>query len=340
MTAPAIRALLAVHAAARERTADDHMFTVSRGGERASTFRLQLFTGPGTRPVAVVTQLAGTEGGSLTNLARRCAAEVWRRHFPDSAGPPVWVTLELRPSPAARFMLVTFDVAGLHRLASPRWCAMADGELARLVGGPVSRDRGERYEPWPNQADPEPVYRVAWTILLPRPHGVDRGCIRHAPPWWRCLARQVIPRRAARGCCYYHGINWRQVSAAAIRVMRQARRDGLHGEALSAQADELAAAQGLPPEEEEALVELLSDHSGIQPGPRISLGRRYYGNGRHRTTAMLDAGVRRTVVIRWRYPAPRHLGRPPVPRPLPAGRPGRAACCQVTDGCGRHRRDR
>ena len=222
VTAPAIRALLAVHAAARKRTADDHMFTVSRGGERAARSGFELFTGPGTRPVAVATQLAGPEGGSLTNLARRCAAEVWRRHFPDSASPPVWVTLELRPGRGARFMLVTFDVAGLHRLASPRWCAMADGELARLVGGPVSRDRGERYEPWPNQADPEPVYRVAWTILLPRPRGVDRGCIRRAPPWWRCLAQQIIPRRAARGCCYYHGINWRQVSAAAIRVMRQA----------------------------------------------------------------------------------------------------------------------
>jgi len=40
VTAPAIRALLAVHAAARERTADDHMFTVSRGGELAGAFRL------------------------------------------------------------------------------------------------------------------------------------------------------------------------------------------------------------------------------------------------------------------------------------------------------------
>ena len=334
MTAPTVRTLLAVHAAARERTADDHMFTVSRGGERAGTFRLQLFTGPGIRPVAVATQLAGAEGGSLTNLARRCAAEVWCRHFPDWAGPPVWVTLELRPGRAARFMLVTFDVAGLHRLASPRWCAMADGELARLVGGPVSRDRGVRYEPWPNQADPEPVYRVAWTILLPRPRGADRGCIRRAPPWWRCLARQVVPRRAAEGCCYYHGINWRQVSAAAIRVMRQARRDGLHGEALSAQADELAATQGLPPEEEGALAELLSDHSAIQPGPRISLGRRYYGNGRHRTTAMLDAGVRRTVVIRWRYPARRQ----PAPRPLPSGGPGGTLPGQRR--MRRHRRDR
>lgn len=189
---------------------------------------------------------------------------------------------------------------------------MTDGELARLVGGPVSRDRGERYEPWPHEADPEPVYRAAWTILLPRPRGVDRGCIRRAPPWWRRLARQVVPRRSPRDCCYYHGINWRQVSASAIRIMRQARRDGLHGEALSAQADELAAAQGLPSEEELALAELLCDHSAIQPGPRVSSGRRYYGNGRHRTTAMLDAGVRRTVVIQWRYPDRHQSARPPV----------------------------
>jgi hypothetical protein len=300
-----MRELLAMHAAARERTADDHMFAVSRAGDRVATCRLQLFTAPGARPVAVATQLPG-EGGSLTNLAQTCAAQVWRMHFPDSAEPPVWITLELRPgqvpSRPPRFMLVTFDVAGLHDLASPRWCGMSDTDLAQLVSAPVSRDRGEGYQPWPGEPDPVPTYQVAWTILLPRPRRVNRGCITGAPPWWRCLARQVIPRRTARDCCYYHGIDWRRVSAAAIRVTRQARREGLAGQALSGQADELAEAQGLPPEEEEALADLLSDHSGIQPGRRVSLGRRYYTNGRHRTTAMLDSGVRRTVVIRWRYP--------------------------------------
>jgi len=29
---------------------------------------------------------------------------------------------------------------------------------------------------------------------------------------------------------------------------------------------------------------------------------RPYGNGRHRVTVMLGVGVRRTVIIRWRYP--------------------------------------
>jgi hypothetical protein len=53
----AVRDLLAAHAAARERTADQHMFTVSSwNGARMGTFRLQLFTAPGTRPVAVATQ--------------------------------------------------------------------------------------------------------------------------------------------------------------------------------------------------------------------------------------------------------------------------------------------
>jgi hypothetical protein len=32
-------------------------------------------------------------------------------------------------------------------------------------------------------------------------------------------------------------------------------------------------------------------------------GRRFCINGRHRANAMLDAGVRRTVVIRWQMPA-------------------------------------
>jgi hypothetical protein len=302
---PAVRDLLAVYAAARERTADEHMFTKSGwSGHRMGTFRLQLFTAPGTHPVAVATQLQG-EGGSLANWAEEYAAEVWRQNFPASAEPPIWITLQLLPgqrgSRPERFTLVTFHVQGPHELSSPQWCQMTDADVTALVGVPVSRDRGEGYQPWPCDPDPEPAWQVAWTILLPRPRGMDRGCITAAPRWWRCLARQVIPRRAVRDCCYYHSINWRLVSAAAIRVTRQARREGLAGEAFGDRLAILAQAQGLPAEEEEALADLLADHSAIQPGPRFRL-RRGYTNGRHRTTAMLASGVRRTVVIRWRYP--------------------------------------
>jgi hypothetical protein len=149
---------------------------------------------------------------------------------------------------------------------------------------------------------PEPSWQVAWTILLPRPRGMTRGCIRAAPPWWTCLVRLLVPRRAVRDCCYYHRIDWRLVSETAIRVTRQARREGVAGEALSGRLAALSKAEGLPAEEEKALDGLLTTYSAIQPGRRFRL-RRGYTNGRHRTAAMLDSGVRRTVVLRWRYPA-------------------------------------
>jgi hypothetical protein len=161
---------------------------------------------------------------------------------------------------------------------------------------PAGRSPVRGYPP-----DPEPSWQVAWTILLPRPQGMNRGCIRAAPPWWRCLARQAVPRRAVRDCCYYHSIDWGTVSAAAIRVTRQARREGLAGQAFVDRLAVLTQALGLPAEEEEALDDLLTTYSAIQPS-RFRL-RRSYTNGRHRTTAMLDSGVRRTVVVRWRYPA-------------------------------------
>jgi hypothetical protein len=162
---------------------------------------------------------------------------------------------------------------------------------------PVSRVRGEGYQPWPRQPDPEPDWRVAWTILLPRPRGMNRGCFRTGPPWWRRLARQVIPRRASRDCCYYHRVDWHQVSATAIRVTRQARREGLAGQALSGRAAELAEAQDLPPQEKEALGKLLVEYTAIRP-TRLLRRRPGYNNGRHRITAMFDSGVRRTIVLR------------------------------------------
>lgn len=303
---PAVRDLLAAHAAVRERTADEHMFTVvSWNGTRMGTFRLQLFTAPGARPVAVATQAHG-EGGKVAEWAEDYVAEVWRRYFPGSADPPVWITLQLalagiEETRSRRFSLVTFRMWEPYTLSWPERFPMTDADVEALVGAPADRDRGEGYQPWPEGPGPEPVWQVAWTILLPRPKGMNRGCITAAPPWWRRLARQVIPRRSTRDCCYYHRVNWRQVSSAAVRVMRQARREGLDGEAFVARAAALAAVQGLAGQEEEALTELLSLSSAVQPGSRFRF-RAGYVNGRHRTTAMLEAGVRRSVIVRWRYP--------------------------------------
>ena len=61
-----IRAFLAEAAAPRELVTDDHMIAVDRGGIHPATFRLQLFTAPGRRPVAVVVQQTG-EGAGLIN---------------------------------------------------------------------------------------------------------------------------------------------------------------------------------------------------------------------------------------------------------------------------------
>lgn len=88
----------------------------------------------------------------------------------------------------------------------------------------------------------------------------------------------------------------------AARVTQQARREGLAGEAFGGRVAALAAAQGLPGQEEEALADLLSEFRAVRPGPRFRF-RAGYTNGRHRATAMLDAGVRRTVIVRWRYPS-------------------------------------
>jgi len=107
----------------------------------------------------------------------------------------------------------------------------------------------------------------------------------------------VIPRRAPRDCCYYHSIDWHQVNAAAIRVTRQARREGLAGRALGRRAAELAEGQDLSPQEKEALVALFTGDSTIRP-TRLLRRRPGYENGRHRITAMFDSGVRRTVIER------------------------------------------
>jgi hypothetical protein len=312
VTWPRIQKLLAEHAAVRQRVADEHMFTVTHeNGIRIGAFRLQLFTAAGARPVAVATQTWG-EGGSLTNKAERYATAVWRRCFPQEAVAPVWIQLPLLDLPGRpdRFTLVTFDQAGPYELTSPQWCRMSDEDMAHLVGGPVDRSRGEKYQPWPVPPEVQPVYRVAWVALLPDPAGMDRGCLDTTPPWRQRAARQLIPRHRVRGCCYYHSINWYRVSAAAIRILQQARAEGPSGDAFTDRLSDLTDIANLTDLERHALWELLSHDTGIQLTGDGRGRRRSYINGRHRVTAMLQAGVRRTVVIHWVMPEETETGPP------------------------------
>ncbi|MFC8259709.1 hypothetical protein ACFUNF_19240 [Streptomyces sp. NPDC057291] len=75
------------------------------------TFRLQLFTAAGARPVEAATQIAGEEGIGLMNGAERFADAVWERHCPAENQPPVWVERQLWPEGSrqeTRFWRVVF----------------------------------------------------------------------------------------------------------------------------------------------------------------------------------------------------------------------------------------
>lgn len=312
MTAPYVRELLAAYGSPRQRVTDEHMFAVTSSGSRMATFRLQIFAAPGTRPVAIAIQTAG-EGASLTNGAERYAGDVWRRYFPSLAEPPIWIELQLFPSSPdspQRFTLVTFSDTEPYELAGPEWCRMSDADVALLVGTHVDRGRGDGCRPWPSEPEELPVYQVAWVALLPRPEGVDRGCMNGTVPRWRSLSRQLVRRRSLRDCCYYHSINWHLVSATAIQITQPARTEGVAGEEITDRVLELARASNLPVADRQVLVELLDAGTGVQIEHGLD-GHRFYINGRHRTTAMLDAGVRRTVVIHWEMPTTS----PPSPAP-------------------------
>ena len=108
----------------RTRVVDDHMFAVSGPFAVLGTFRLQLFTAPGARPVAVATQTS-PEGMSLVNAAEEYASAVWQRLCPNEPEPPIWIQRQLLERDSLTyFELVTFSLAPLYALSSPAWQAM------------------------------------------------------------------------------------------------------------------------------------------------------------------------------------------------------------------------
>lgn len=293
------------HGGSRTRTVDEHMFAAKRG-----TMRVQLFTGPGLRPVAVVTQ-TNREGCSLSNGAEGFVEEVWQRLCPDEAEPPLFIAHQLLGDEDFGFKEYRFAAAGPYTVERPvRWGPMLDpAELAELVGGPVDAARGAGY------VEPEPVdegqlrYVVTAVVRLPRPdlHG-EPPCMPAGTPWWRRLVRQVVPRRRGRNCCWYHQGDWRVASATAIRAWTRA--GAVVVEVPATEDDEideqvfvaldLVRDASLDEWAQKAAESLIIDP--IQPG-RADDGGAPYVNGRHRSQAMLDAGVRQTLVAYWDWPA-------------------------------------
>jgi hypothetical protein len=273
------------------------MFTVGR-----SSFRLQLFTAPGLRPVAVATQ-TDREGASLMNRAERYVEAVWHRHCAHDRQPPIFIARQLLSGNTdPKFAHYGFDVARQYQVHSPpKWGpGLTVEEMAELVGGPVDTERGAGYvQPVP-PAEPFARFTAALVVTLPQPDlDGEPPCMPSGTPWSRCLHRQLVPRQAARSCCWYHAGDWREASRTAIKIVRLSNArlvdDDDDRERLFA-ALEQSRSHDLTSWQQAAVESLLLDP--IQLDDEVG-----YINGRHRSQAMLDAGVRRTLVARW-FPPP------------------------------------
>lgn len=281
-----------VAATPRRRTVDEHMFQVGEAGGVPCTFRLQLFTAAGERTVAVATQ-EPDEGASLINRAEQYAAAVWRTHCSSESGPPIWVQQML---PDDGHYVVSFDVTGPFQLKTPEWQSLTDEQLAQLAGCDVDPSRGDGYVAFV----PPPPDRLQYDIIpvadLPEPQPFREACMSYRASPLRSLLRRMRGRRPGpgTGCCWYHKQDWAAVSELAIRLVEDARRDGLADEDIGEISMERARALGAADNDLPALRSLLSPAVAISPHLGPDPG---YTNGQHRARAMRDAGVKRTIVV-------------------------------------------
>ncbi|MFI0742487.1 hypothetical protein ACH4PU_31085 [Streptomyces sp. NPDC021100] len=283
-------AVVNAHAAPRVRIVDEHMFHGTEHGPDG-TFRLQLFTAPGARPVAVAVQVP-TEGPSLVNLAEIYAAAAWRRYCPDESEPPIWVQMLLDDvdDRTKCFELVQFETNGRYHLADPLWCDLSDAQLTQLVGQVVDGTRGDGYVPPPAEPIAVPLYEVKHVTDLPLPVPFrEPGCMpsNGRPP------KDASPS-APTDCCWYHQQNWHAVCEQAIRLVEDAQRHAVTGCGILPYALDQARREGTSPNDAHALYTLLSPHLAITAGTG-------YTNGQHRVQAMRDLKVERTVTVRWHF---------------------------------------
>lgn len=283
--------------ASRLLAVDEHMFTAAIPSGFAVTCRLQLFTAAGARPVAVATQCPG-EGVDLEPTAELLAGAVWERHCPDQELPPVWIRLRLmpggKPGPMG-FQHGQFAQIDRYRPRNPRFSKITHEQLRDLVGAEVDAGRGAGYVPRAYAPELRLVFEEFAVAALapPRPFRAPACMPPAGVSWWRRRLRQALPRRGARSCCWYHGGDWHAVSTLALQVLRRARAQGVEPDDMEEFAIAHAAAAGVTGWQVEALATLFNTDDAIQPSSETG-----YVNGQHRTQAMIEAGVRRTVVLR------------------------------------------
>lgn len=291
--------LVREQAGPRVRVVDEAMFTIERPGLRPATCRAQVFTAPGLRSVVVATQTM-SEGSSLENTAEAFAGQAWSRLLPDEVEPPMWI--EHQHLHQKRYLrLVRFENSEQYVLSGPQWRGFSHEELQALVAGPVDLERGP-FAPMPEEPEDVARYVVTAVVGLPRPQPFrEPGCMPAGTPWLRRLFRQFFPHRGRLGCCWYHGGDWHQVTAAAIRLVRRAQATTSDSDVIYDAVMNQAKAEHMEGWALAALDSLVMAGGGIQV-ERDDDGRRWYVNGQHRAQALLDAGVRRTITIACQQP--------------------------------------
>ena len=291
-----VDALVAEQSGPRKRVVDEHNFTVP-GHVVPGTFRVQVFTGANLRPVAVATQNIREEGASLINRAEVYAAAVWRTFLPEQDRPPIWLQRQLMTSIKwSDYRLVGFERHGDgFKVASEYGAALTFAEAESLVGCPIDPTRGERFVPVPEPPPTQELrYRAAWVAAQPKTTPFRRAeeCMTGAGAWRRRVLRQLVPRPVVGCDCWYHEGDWRAVSRLALRLLGEARRAGVVDRDFEDWALRHPALHDLTAWQADAFETLLSDS--------IDVTRNGYSNGNHRIRAMLDTGVRRTLVVSYR----------------------------------------
>lgn len=141
-------------------------------------------------------------------------------------------------------------------------------------------------------------YFVVPVVRLPVPTEMDSPvCMTRSRAWLRRYGRQLFPTHTVTRCCWHHQGDWHVVAENAVRLVRRAQGEGYEGERIGERAVDVAVDEGIAGWYLDALTSLVAAGMAIQV--HCSTGEREYIDGRHRAAAMLDAGVRETVVVRF-----------------------------------------
>ena len=259
-----------------ERVVDEHMFAIPDDGVRG-TCRLQILTGPGA-PLVIATQLSEGEGLSLPNGAEEFLLAAWERYLPQEDRAPAYVDMHLGV-PFRQGVwgseIAWFDDRLLGSTTGP-----IPEQLRELIGAAADFDRGTGYVPY---VEPPPTYADVWVAdevrVLPEPEPSRAPCL---------LLNDPNREWAVDGsCCWYHSVDW----AVAVDLAEAAvRADPSDLPALETRGDVRARdADGA-----ETLL-LIPVVIGTAAGEDD-----WYINGQHRTQAMRDQGVTRTLTQRRR----------------------------------------